>query len=153
MLGPKLDRLVGAFEARGVPVAENLRSGVSEAQLDRLAGELGVVLPEPVRELYRWRDGHVDPEASNVLTFRDNVFLRLQDIPQVYGWVLDAYGSSDDDPDVDLAACVPIAEFMGAAYVVAGRRQTVSDRGPHPVLSVFHGVDLFFYSVESMVET
>ena len=52
MLKAKLDRLAAAFETRGIPVSSNLRPGASDAALDGLATELGVVLPSQLRDLY-----------------------------------------------------------------------------------------------------
>ncbi len=85
----KLDRLAAAFETRGIPVLSNLRPGASDAALDGLATELGVVLPSQLRDLYSWRNGHSHPEASNVLVFRDNTFMGLDEIPRVRQSVLD----------------------------------------------------------------
>lgn len=53
VLDVKLDRLVDAFEAIGIPVRSNLRPGASEAELDAMQEELGVVLTEQFRALYR----------------------------------------------------------------------------------------------------
>ena len=85
----KLDRLAAAFETRGIPVSSNLRPGASDAALDGLATELGVVLPSQPRDLYSWRNGHSHPEASNVLVFRDNTLMGLDEIPRVRQSVLD----------------------------------------------------------------
>lgn len=157
VLESKLDRLADAFEARGIPVWSNLRSGVTEPELDDIAERLSVVLPEEFRELYRWRNGHVDPDASNVVTFRDGVFIGLDAIPQAYRDVNSVYGLSPADPeyvvDVDLSECVPIAEFMGSWLVVACGAQSAISGSQHPVFNAFHGVEPFFDSIDSMVET
>lgn len=73
-------------------------------------------------------------------------------------WVLDAYGQFEDDVDVvpvgvRLRDCVPIAHFMGSTYVVTCGPQDVTKQSPHPVLNAFQRVELFFYSIESMVAT
>lgn len=156
----KLHRLAMAFEAHGVPVLGNLRPGASDAELDALAHDLGVALPDELRTLYRWRNGHIDPNpmagGGHMLVFRDNVFLRLEDIPAAYAAVSETYAylqEVDVDPGVDLAACVPIAEFMGARYVVACGEQRLTARSRHPVISVFQGISVFFYSIGSMIDT
>jgi hypothetical protein len=153
----KLDRLVAAFEARGIAVASNLRPGASDRELDELAAHLGFAIPTEVRVLYRWRDGHHDPDASNVLLFRDNTFLRLEDIPDAHHYMVSTYAEDPNgdfiDPGVDLATSVPIAAFMGSTYAVACGRQQLTDRSTHPIVGVFHGIDLYFHSVESMIDT
>lgn len=157
VLQSKLDRLADAFEAHGIPVWSNLRPGASEPELDDIAERLNVVLPEEFRELYRWRNGHVDPDASNIVTFRDGVFIGLDAIPQAYRDVNSVYGLSPADPeyvvDVDLSECVPIAEFMGSWLVVACGAQSAISGSQRPVFNAFHGVEPFFDSIDSMVET
>jgi hypothetical protein len=158
MLASKLDRLADAFEARGVRVRSNLRPGVSDAELDQLAEELNVVLPEEFKDLYRWRNGHADPDAPNVLRFRDNTFISLEAIPQAHQSVNKIYGQDEGDPDlvpleVDLAQGLPISEFMLSWLVVACGPQTVTTRSQHPVFLVFQGVVPVFYSIETMIDT
>lgn len=158
MLEQKLDRLVDAFESHGVRVRSNLRPGASEAQLDSLSRELGVMLPDQFRALYTWRNGHVDQTSDNLLAFRDNIFIGLEAIGEVHETVVSTYSRRPGDDEtasfgVDPEQCVPFAEFMGAAYLVACGPQSLTKRDPHPVLSAYHGVDLFYYSIESMVDT
>lgn len=153
----KLDRLVAAFESHDIHVASNLRPGASDRELDELAAHLGFAIPEAVRVLYRWHDGHHDPDAEDVLLFRDNQFLRLEDIPDAHHFMVSTYADDPNedliDPGVDLATCVPIAAFMGSTYAVACGRQRLTDRSMHPVVGAFHGIDLYFHSVESMIDT
>jgi hypothetical protein len=158
VLESKLDRLAEAFDARGIPVQSNLRPRASDEELDELAQRLNVALPKDLRALYRWRNGHVDPEAGNVLRFRDTKFIALDAIQPAHRLVNEIYGGYDDDPDnlpllVDLAECVPIAEFMESWLVVACGPQTATTRSRHPVFLAFQGVYLVFYSIESMVDT
>lgn len=158
MLASKLERLADAFEARGIPVRSNLRPGASEAELDHLAEELNVVLPEEVKALYRWRNGHLDPNAPNVLQFRDNTFIGLETVPQAHQSVNEIYGQDGGDPDlvpleVDLAQSVPISEFMDSWLVVACGPQSVTTRSQHPIVEVFQGVVPVFYSIETMIDT
>lgn len=158
VLESKLNRLADAFESRGIPVWSNLRPGASDAEVDELARELDVVLPEEFRSLYRWRNGHLDPEAPNVLRFRDNIFIGLEAIPAAHRSVNEIYGQREDDaellpPLVDLARSVPFSEFMLSWLVVACGSQTVSTRFEHPIFQAFQGVVPMFYSIESMVDT
>jgi len=58
-----------AFETHEIRVPQNLQPRVSDGQLDELAARLDVDLPAPFRDLYRWRNGHIDPDAPEVLSF------------------------------------------------------------------------------------
>lgn len=155
VLSEKLDRLAAAFEARGIPVTSNLRPGVTGQELDDLADRLGVDLPPAFRDLYMWRNGHIDPAAPNVLVFRDNTFLSLDEIPDLHAHTLAGYGPylADLDLEFDLAQCVPIAHFEGSIYGVVCGPHALTDRSLHPVVGIFQGIDMYFYSIETMVDT
>ena len=150
MLTDKLERLVDAHEARGVPVRESLAPGVSAAELDALAERVGFDLPDDYRALYEWHNG------GPLLLFRDNSFCEIGN-PDAQR-TLDIYseiGEEDglDDLPVDLRRCLPIAEFNGAVYVVPGKGLSQSPLSPNPVVSVFEGIDVYYLSIETMVDT
>ncbi len=146
----KLDRLVAAFEKHGIAVSDNLRPGASDDELDKLAEQLGVRIPDDVRALFKWRNGHHDPEAEHVLRFRDNTFLSLDQVPFIYNDMIEFYGDLSDE--VDLSKSIPIAEFMGSTYAVAAGGQALT-RSRYPVVGVFQGVGPYYLSVESMIDT
>jgi cell wall assembly regulator SMI1 len=54
---------------------ESLAPGLAEARIDEIGAKLGFELPEPVRTLYRWRDG--DPEEDGRLLF-SRIFMPLE---------------------------------------------------------------------------
>ncbi len=56
-------------------------------------------------------------------------------------------------PQIDLATCFPFAGFNGGWYVFPCKGQSYDKRFLFPIVSVFQGVDIFYYSLESMVDT
>ena len=56
-------------------------------------------------------------------------------------------------PQIDLATCFPFAGFNGGWGVFPCAGQRFDKRLAFPIVSVFQGVDIFYYSLESMVET
>lgn len=52
-----LSRLQAVWEEQGAPMARLSRPGLSDAELDAHAATLGVVLPEELRQWWRWRNG------------------------------------------------------------------------------------------------
>lgn len=157
-LAARLDRLVAAFEAHGLDVGANLLPGATAAQIDAVEAELGVRLPRAYRELYGWSAGCVDPASDVALMFRDNTFLRLDDVAEVRRAVVATYGATDDEDaenyyGVDLRTTAPFAEFMGSTYLVATGPHRLDPTLAHPVIGAFQGVETYFHSIETMVET
>ncbi|MDX2219096.1 MAG: hypothetical protein SF172_08745 [Burkholderiales bacterium] len=153
-IAERADRLVAAFEAKGLEVSANLRPGLSREDIIKATAAVGLTVPPEVIELYQWRDGHVDEFAEACIQFRDNTFLSLERALEEYEWLTEL--SSDDDADdfgVDLRTCLPIAAFDGALYVVACGQHGFGADKPHPVISSFEGVELYFHSVSAMLDT
>jgi cell wall assembly regulator SMI1 len=59
-----LDRLDGAWRAQGAPTPDSLAPGLSEAELDAYAAELGFGLPGDLRVWWGWHNGAVDGVSS-----------------------------------------------------------------------------------------
>lgn len=159
-IGARLDRLADAFERHGVRVRETLLPGASPAEVAAIEAELGVVLPQAYRELYAWSAGPKDPKNAP-FKFRDAALLRLADAVErreeyIDAYQMDAY-SDDADPvemnGIDLATTAPLAEFEGALYVVACGSHTLTPDAISPVIGVFQGIDIYFLSIESMLDT
>lgn len=153
-IAERANRLVAAFEAKGLNVSANLQPGLSREEIIRQTEAIGLAAPPEVIELYQWRNGHVDEFAEACIQFRDNTFLSLDRAIEEYENLMQL--SSDEDADdfgVDLRTCLPIAAFDGALYVVACGHHDFGADKPHPVISAFEGVDLYFHSVRSMLDT
>jgi len=52
-----LERFGTALRALGLPIAEELNPGLSDAEMDALTGPLGFALPTELRTLFGWHDG------------------------------------------------------------------------------------------------
>ncbi|MEU4221523.1 SMI1/KNR4 family protein [Actinoplanes sp. NPDC026623] len=59
-----LDRLAAAWRAQGAPTPGSLAPGLSEAELDAYAAELGFGLPGDLRVWWGWHNGAVDGVSS-----------------------------------------------------------------------------------------
>ena len=149
-IADRCEKLVRAFEAKGVAVRANLRPGLNREEIVKKTAALGLKLPAEVIELYQWRNGHFDDDGPT-LCFRDNNFISLERALTAHADIVGSYGAASED--VDLEACFPIAEFDGAWYVVACGQHSFGSDKPYPVISVSEGVDLFYYSLAAMLDT
>ena len=157
----RLERLADAFERHGIAVRGSLLPGASDAELDVVEAELGVVLPQAYRALYTWSAGCSDPEGEAPFLFRDNAFLELNEVVQRRQELVEAYQEQTYPGDVgafgmngvDLTTTAPFAETEGAVYVVACGPHTLASASQNPVISVFEGIDVYFNSIESMLDT
>jgi len=53
----KLAKLESYWRAQGAPIAQRLRAGLSERDIDQLTGRLGLRLPVEARTWWGWHDG------------------------------------------------------------------------------------------------
>jgi len=159
-LAARLDVLLDAYRAAGLDPSRNLKPGLSEAEIGAVAAQLGVVFPQAVRELYRWRNGVADlyAEFDKQFVFRDQPFLSLDNaqdaIADVRAILKEAQAfSGAKDALLDPANLIPIAAFEGFYYVVPGGDGLSGLPVTHPVISIGEGEDVYFLTVESMIET
>jgi hypothetical protein len=155
----KLDNLLAAYEAKGYATTNTLAPGLS---IDEILAET-VWFPSPLKndilDLYQWRNGviinHSRVPFPYTFKFRDMIFHSLQDARLEYRTIMETYGvdSSIEQHKVDLATCFPFASYECGWYVLPCGEQLLSQIYPNPVVSVFQGVDLYYYSVESMLDT
>jgi hypothetical protein len=153
MLG---EQLADAFEAKGVAVRTSLNPGVARDYAVGRAAALGIELPDEVVDLYEWHNGVDDSVGDgDSIVFRDNGFISIEAAIGEFAAIQKYYGvhSTIESDQVDLKTCFPIARFEGAWYVVACGGHLHGQDMQHPVISVFQGVDLFFYSLENMLRT
>jgi|tagenome__1003787_1003787.scaffolds.fasta_scaffold20962551_6 cell wall assembly regulator SMI1 len=52
-----LEALADRWRRLGAPIIENLRPGLSDAEIDALTHPLGISLPDEARTWFRWHDG------------------------------------------------------------------------------------------------
>lgn len=150
-LAERLEVLADAYAAHGYDVRPNLLPGATVSELDAVESALGVVLPASYRELYGWSAGVVDSSGTlPCLRFRDEALLPLSRVVEERGLLLDTYGWF---ADVDGRTVAPLAFFQGSVLVVACGPQGRTSAVPHPVISYFEGIDVYYDSIEAMVET
>lgn len=65
---------------------------------------------------------------------------------------MDSYGSYEQDHQM-LKHAFPIASFNGGWYVIPTRDHNLPSILKKPIISVHEGIDIYFYSIEKMVDT
>ena len=153
------ERLADAHEAKGIPVRSTLQPGLSREYVLAQTTALGFSLPDAVVEIYAWHNGHGFEEPwqqGPSLRFRDTAFLSLdvalREYRELQSFRKDTESTLSQD-GVDLTKCFPIAQFQGNWLVVAcGEHLHGSDKKA-PIVSVYHDIELYFHSVESMLKT
>lgn len=150
------DRLLAAYESKGIAVRANLNAGLDRASITAAVAPLGIELPEEVLALYAWRNGHVDEELYDAkLCFRDNHLLSLEQAIEEYRILNERNTKQElmENFGLDVSKSFPVAGFEGCVYVVAWGRHAWRKRTPRPVIQLFEDVTRFFYSVPKMLET
>ncbi len=149
-----LDRLLNAYESKGMRVGESLLPGVSEAELIKKCAWFPGDLIEEIVALYEWRGGQAKDawETEFPFWFRDHSFCSLESAASGYKCIMDSYGKNPADHQM-LKHAFPIASFDGSWYVIPTRAHNLDAAFKRPVISVHEGVDIYFYSLEKMVET
>ncbi len=149
-----LDALLSAYENKGMRVGDTLLPAVTESNLIKQCQWFpGDLTPELV-SLYAWRGGQ-EKDAWNTefpFWFRDNSFCSIQRAKSEYHSLMQTYGSILWG-EKWLKYAFPIAAFNGGWYVIPTRGQPFSQALKTPIISVMEGIDIFFYSIETMVHT
>lgn len=146
------DGLVTAYEAKGQAVSQNLKPGISESEYARAIGFDQQEIPPSVIELYQWRNGCADEDAEALFLFRDNCFISGDRGKEELNHIRQFYGADSEDR-FDLNRVIPIAAFEGSVFAVVTSQHKLGAEFEHPVVSIFEGIDLFFSSIESMLQT
>jgi len=149
----KLDRIVAIRRDKGSASDFPLNPGLTRNQIAELTKGLRFKFPEELVQLYLWRNGSPADSQSAAL-FRDQRFLPLAEAVDHYRQMLTYYPfdvwSLDRIGKVDLRDCFPFAGLDGSAWAVNSGGEF---SGYHPVISVFEGVELFFWSFDHMLDT
>jgi hypothetical protein len=148
-----LEKLRLAFEAKGHAVTKSLRPPVPEQELRKRCEWFPQPLPEELVALYSWREGQPDGpwEESYPFWFRDCGFSALATAERSYGRIMATYGAEGPDEEL-LKGAFPFAEFNGGWLVLPTARAGFKDLA-RPVVSVHQGVDVWFHSMNTMVDT
>ncbi len=153
-LHEKLDRLLSAFESKGMKVSDTLLPSVSESALRKQCSWFPGELTEEIIALYGWRGGQKNDawETEYPFWFRDNSFCSLERAEREYKSMMETYGTIEQDHHM-LKHAFPIASFNGGWYVIPTKGHNLNLALEKPVISVLEGIDIYFYSLEKMVET
>lgn len=56
-----LEQLASRWRSQGMPIANSLRPGISDSEMDELTQPIGITLPEEARTWWGWHDGALPP--------------------------------------------------------------------------------------------
>ena len=153
-LHEQLDKLLEAYESKGMTVRESLLPGIPEPELKKMCTWFPGELPEEIVALYEWRGGQAKDawEEEFPFWFRDNSFCSIQRAEYEYKSMMESYGTFPENHDM-LKYSFPIASFNGSWYVLPTRSHNLDANLAKPIISVHEGIDIYFYSIEKMVQT
>jgi len=149
-----LDKLLEAFEAQGMKVSGSLLAPIPEPELVEKCSWFPGKLPPEIVSLYAWRGGQEKDawESKFPFWFRDNSFCSIERAEIEYKSMMESYGVYPEDHEL-LKYSFPFASFNGGWYVFPTNGQPFSSNLKAPIISVFQGIDIFFFSIEKMVST
>ncbi|MBX2821196.1 MAG: hypothetical protein KTR29_15985 [Rhodothermaceae bacterium] len=139
-INTKLEVLERLLVERGLPVQE-LNPGLTRDEIEKKVTDLSYPFPEELYQLYMWKNG--TKEGSDLFLFRDQQFSSLEEGINNQAW-LKLYGVSN---------AFPFASFEGAFYVLPAEEFAFHQNLERPVVSVFEGVEVYFYSLEHLLDT
>jgi len=149
-----LNKLLSAYERKGMKLSESLLPPISETELiEQCSWFPGVLTPELI-SLYGWRGGQKEDawESEYPFWFRDMSFCSLERAKHEYDSMMKSYGSYPEDREL-LKYSFPFASFSGGWYVIPTKGQPFSKTLRAPVISVFQDIAIYYFSIELMVKT
>ena len=155
MLADKLDRLLAAFKARGRH--PDLRPGATEVELDQIEEALELPLPDELRALWAWRNGHTQqiPQSYDTgFVFRDKFFTGTPEVPKIRKMVLLEASEPEEwrKRTFDPVICIPFA-IGGGFTVVSCGPQGDAPHLPNSVLELQGEIVTAYESIEKMIDT
>lgn len=150
----KLDALRVAFDLRNPKTTQHLQPGLSEDTIRAKTAWFPGPIPREIVALYKWRNGFAEPSGFDgpPFRFRDCVFTPLEMVEKNYRSMVKTYGAFAPTADV-VAHSFPFASLDGGWLVLPAKAQSLQPKIQRPVISVFQGISVFFYSMEKMAET
>ena len=154
MIADKLDRPVAAFQSHGM--YPDLRPGATDTELDQLEEALELPLPDDLRALWAWRNGHI-PNANppyDELLFRDKAFIGTPEVLEAREAVLLEASQPEEwrKRTFDPVICIPFAKGGGFTAVSCGPQGDA----PHlrnSVLELQGEIFTAYESIEKMIDT
>lgn len=140
----KLNELLTAYSKHSKSIEDELYPGLSIDEIKNQTNWFPYDVPEAIYDLYSWKSGQ-KIQTETPFMFRDMQIIDLNTAKTNYECFVKSYGQ-DNDWIVDVKRCFPFAECEGAHL-------TICSDGKFPIVSIFEGVDIFFNSFESMLDT
>ncbi|MDJ0941026.1 MAG: hypothetical protein QNJ00_14795 [Woeseiaceae bacterium] len=157
-IAARLNALLAAYEAKGAKtIRDSLQPGLAREQIEQACAWFPAKVPEPIIEMYQWRNGQTQDAWNEDFPFwfRDMSFSSLATAKVEYASMMQSYGieNSLEYDRILLATSFPFAAFNGGWYVVPADGHNLKTDTEFPVISVMEGIDLFYYSIETMLDT
>lgn len=136
----RCEALMQAYRFKGVSPEDELLPGLSEDELAQMTAWFPATLPDDVKAMYTWRNGHRDDawHTQHVFGFRDTPFRNVTDLRSEYVSMMSTYGAVKYEFDkVDLEFCFPFAASNGGWLVVPCAGHDFGGGHEFPVISVF----------------
>jgi hypothetical protein len=153
----RLDALLAAYEAKGHPMKATLKPGLSEKEFCKRTQWFPGTIPPELFEMYSWHNGQRNEPWSEThpFWFRDMAFSSVELAESEYKSMMESYGidSTLERDGVELSTCFPFAAFNGGWYVLPTEKQTLIPKLKLPVVCVFQGIEVYFLSIEKMLDT
>ena len=152
-LHSKLDKLLKAYESKGMNVSSSLLPAISEANIREQCSWFPFELPEEIIALYTWRGGVKEDavDSKHPFMFRDNVFCSLATAKKEYLSIMKYYGHYPED-HLMLKYSFPLATFQGSSDVLPANNHQFNPSLKRPIINVHEGIYVSYYTIESMVD-
>lgn len=149
-----LDKLVDAYESKGMYVSDSLLPPLSETDLANRCHWFPGELPPEIISLYSWRGGQEKDARDSEFPFwfRDNSFCSVVRAEFEYKSMMDSYGIYTEYHEL-LKYSFPFAAFNGGWYIFPTRGQPFSANLNAPIIGVLQGIGIYYYSIETMIQT
>jgi hypothetical protein len=152
-----LEELREAYLQKGVNVDQYLLPGLSREEIVTKLRPLNIPIPEDLIQLYSWRNGQVENADWELdsLRFRDTTFINLDAAVKQYDDFRTAYGEgcTFENTGFDMDLAIPISYQDAAWYVMVCGPHKFPIPHPHPIVYIYYGMRLKFFSMETMLRS
>lgn len=132
-------------------VSQALKPKLTKEQIQNQCSWFPGDIPEEVISLYSWRGG-TEEDSEPPFWIRDTTFCTPARAKLEYEMMMKTYGSFEEDHKM-LKYCFPISSIKGAIYALPTKGHNFQSVLKKPIISVFEGIDIYYFSIQSMIET
>jgi len=144
---PKLDKMLAVLKSKRPNIDKDFFPGLSTDEIRKTTSALPFSFPPELEQLYMWRNGTrniLTNTADPLFIFRDHSFLPLQEAIKERENIVKYYSARD---------VFPFASNQGSYLVVSGQAFPYGKRFERPVINIFQGITVFFFSLPTMLDT